>query len=93
MLSGDTVVIGAMRDDDKGEDSGSAHVYIRSEGIWSHQTKITATDGAKGDAFGQSLALFGNTVVIGAPRDDDNGENTGLGLCVHPHWDELAATS
>lgn len=77
VLSGDTVVVGAMRDDDKGENSGSAHVYIRSEGNWSHQTKILAVDGAKGDAFGQSLALSGNTVIIGAPRDDDNGEDTG----------------
>ncbi|PHR57987.1 MAG: hypothetical protein COA43_11470 [Robiginitomaculum sp.] len=77
VLSGNTIVIGAMRDDDKGENSGSAHVYIRSENIWNHQTKITAADGAKDDAFGQSLALSGNTVIIGAPRDDDNGENTG----------------
>jgi hypothetical protein len=77
VLSGDTIVVGAMRDDDKGENSGSAHVYTRSNGIWSHQTKISATDGAKGDSFGQSLALSGNTVVIAAPRDDDNGKDTG----------------
>ncbi|PHR93413.1 MAG: hypothetical protein COA69_04880 [Robiginitomaculum sp.] len=77
VLSGDTIVIGAMRDDDKGENSGSAHVYIRSENIWNHQAKITAADGAKDDAFGQSLALSGDTVIIGAPRDDDNGKNTG----------------
>lgn len=77
VLSGDTIVIGAMRDDDMGENSGSAYVYIRSEGIWSQQTKILAVDGAKGDAFGQSLALAGNTLIIGTPRDDDNGKDTG----------------
>ncbi len=77
VLSGDTIVIGAMRDDDKGENSGSAHVYMRSKNVWSHQTKITAADGAKDDAFGQSLALSGDTVIIGAPRDDDNGKDTG----------------
>jgi len=77
VLSGDTIVIGAMRDDDKGENSGSAHVYIRTEGIWSHQTKILATDGAKDDAFGQSLAISGNTIIVGAPRDDDHGKDTG----------------
>lgn len=77
VVSGGTIVIGAMRDDDKGENSGSAHIYIRSENIWSHQAKIIAGDGAKDDAFGQSLALSGDTVIIGAPRDDDNGENAG----------------
>lgn len=77
VLSSDTIIIGAMRDDDKGENSGSAHVYIRSENIWDHQAKIIAADGAKDDGFGQSLALSGNTVIIGAPRDDDNGQDSG----------------
>jgi len=77
VISGDTIVIGAMRDDDIGEDSGSAHVYTRSKGIWSHQTKITAANGAKGDAFGQSLALAGDTLIIGTPRDDSNNNEDG----------------
>ncbi len=77
VLSGDTVAIGAMRDDDMGENSGSVHIFMRSEGVWSHQTKITAADGAKDDAFGQSLALSGNILIIGTPRDDDNGKDTG----------------
>lgn len=76
-LSGNTIVVGSMRDDDRGENSGSAYVFTRSNGTWNHQTKIFAADGAKGDAFGQSLALSGNTVIIGSPRDDVNGEDTG----------------
>jgi len=34
-LSGDTAVIGAARDDDKGIDSGSAYVFTRSGSTWS----------------------------------------------------------
>ena len=76
-LSGDTIAVGSMRDDDRGENSGSAYVFTRSNGSWNPQTKISAADGAKGNAFGQSLALSGNTVIIGSPRDDVNGEDTG----------------
>ena len=76
-LSGDTAVIGAMFQDDKGDNSGSAYVFTRSGTTWSQQVKLTAADGAEGDAFGQSIALSGDTVVIGAPHDDDKGNDAG----------------
>jgi len=76
-LFGDTAVIGAMRDDDKGENSGSVYMFTRSEGDWSQFSKFTATDTVEGDAFGQSIALAADTMVIGAPRDDDQGKDSG----------------
>jgi len=76
-LDGDIVVIGAMRDDDKGVDSGSAYVFTRSGTAWSHQVKLTASDGAVGDEFGYSVAISGDTAVVGAPRDDDKGDDAG----------------
>ena len=45
-IDGDTAVIGAYGDDDNGSDSGSAYVYVRSNGVWSEQQKLTASDGA-----------------------------------------------
>ncbi|RZV37536.1 MAG: hypothetical protein EX272_05235 [Chromatiales bacterium] len=77
-LSDDTAVIGALRDDDKGVDSGSVHVYTRIGTNWSQQTKITAVDSAAGDEFGGDVALDGDTAVIGARRNDDNGVDSGL---------------
>ncbi len=76
-LFGDTAVIGAMRDDDKGDNSGSAYVFTRSGSDWNQQAKLTAADGAHGDAFGQSIALSGDTLVIGAPHDGDQGDDSG----------------
>ena len=76
-LVGDTAVIGAMFQDDKGDKSGSAYVFTRSGSTWSQQAKLTAADGAVGDVFGWSVALSGNTAVIGAARDDDNGNDSG----------------
>ena len=32
--------------------SGSAYVYVRSNGVWSEQAKLTASDGAASDYFG-----------------------------------------
>jgi hypothetical protein len=65
-VSGDTVVVGAYGDDDAGSDSGSAYVFVRSGGMWTEQTKLTASDAAASDNFGQSVSVSGDTVVIGA---------------------------
>jgi hypothetical protein len=76
-LSDDTVIIGAARDDEKGEDSGSVYVFTRSGTNWSQLAKLTAIDGAKGDVFGISVALDGDTALIGADLDDDKIEDSG----------------
>ena len=76
-VSGDTAVVGARNDDDSGADSGSAYVYVRSGSAWSQQAKLTAGDGATGDLFGLSVAVSGDTAVVGAVWDDDNGGNSG----------------
>ena len=73
-ISGDTVMVGAYWDDDNGNDSGSAYVFVKS-GHWSDMTepaKLTASDGAEDDGFGLSVAISGDTVVVGAPGYDDN---------------------
>lgn len=76
-IAGDTLVIGADLDDDKGEDSGSAYVYIRSGSTWTGQAKLVPSDGASGDRFGFSVSIDGNTAVIGATLDDDRGSASG----------------
>ena len=76
-IAGDTVVVGAWLDDDKGSGSGSAYVFTRSATAWTEQQKLTASDGASADQFGWSVDVDGDTVVIGAPLDDDNGNNSG----------------
>ena len=76
-VDGDTVLIGSWGDDDNGEFSGSAYVFTRNAGVWTEQAKLTASDGASVDDFGVSVAVDGNTALIGANEDDDNGENSG----------------
>lgn len=76
-LSGDTIVVGARRDDDRGEASGSAYVFVRTQSGWVQQAKLTAADGQAGAEFGRSIALWGDTAIIGAALDDANGEDSG----------------
>ncbi len=80
-LEGDTAVVPADADDSdvNGVDSGSVYVFTRSGSTWTQQAKLTASDGAAVDLFGYSVALSGDTVLIGARFDDDdvNGDNSG----------------
>jgi len=76
-VSGNTIVVGAVYDDDNGQDSGSAYVFVREETSWSEQQKLTASDGAVADFFGYSVSVSGDTIVVGAHGDDDNGQDSG----------------
>jgi hypothetical protein len=76
-LSGDTALIGAPTDDDKGTNSGSAYVFTRSGTTWTQQQKLLASDGAAGDQFGYPVFLSSDTALIAALNDDDNGINSG----------------
>ena len=76
-VDGDTAVIGAYQDDDNSQDSGAAYIFTRSAGVWSQTVKLTASDGGAYDNFGISVAVDGDTVVIGASGDDDNGVDSG----------------
>jgi len=76
-VSGNCVIVGANCDDDRGDYSGSAYIYKHDGTTWSQQTKITASDGVTGDLFGQSVAISGDYVIVGAYCDDDDGENSG----------------
>jgi hypothetical protein len=76
-LQGDTALIGAFWDDDNGNHSGSAYVFTRTGTTWTQQQKLLPSDGVTDAQFGISIALDGNTALIGANRDDDNGNRSG----------------
>lgn len=66
-----TIVVGAHWDNTSGgADAGSAYVFVQTSGTWTHQARLNASDGATGDRFGRSVALFGDTSLVGAYWDD-----------------------
>lgn len=76
-IDGDTAVIGAYGESELGFEAGAAYVFVRSGNDWIQQAKLLANDGALGDRFGESVAISGNTIVVGAHWDDDHGRNSG----------------
>ncbi|WP_437682016.1 hypothetical protein [Sorangium sp. So ce131] len=75
-IAGDAVVVGARLDDVDGRaDQGSAYVFVRSGTSWAQQAQLVASDGAAGDYFGSSVAIVGDTAVVGAVDDETDGRD------------------
>ena len=66
-ISGETIAVGEAGD---AGGRGSAYVFTYNGRIWTQQAKLTASDGAALDNFGDSVAISGETVVVGAAGDD-----------------------
>ncbi len=82
-VSGEVAVVGALNNDDRGSNSGSAYVFRYGGASWSQEAKLLASDGAAYDQFGYAVGVDGDTVVIGAIYHDDNGSNSGSAYVFH----------
>ena len=83
-ISGDTVVVGAPLEDsdatgvngnqssNSAPNSGAAYVFVRNGAAWSLQAYLKASNTGEDDTFGRSVAVNGNTVVVGAPWENSN---------------------
>lgn len=78
-IDGDTLLIGADLNDEKAENAGAVYVYVFDGEKWQQQAKLMAQDGANTDIFGVRVALFGDTALISARRDDIEGVGTDAG--------------
>jgi len=76
-VSGDFAIIGTPHDDANGASSGSAYVFQFNGSNWVQQAKLLPSDGEANEYFGSSVAISGDTAVIGTPWDDDNGNASG----------------
>ncbi len=83
-ISGDTVVVGALfeessatgvngnQGDNSAPTSGAAYVFVRNGGVWSQQAYLKASNTDENDFFGVSVAISGDSVVVGAPLEQSN---------------------
>lgn len=86
----DTVIVGAtgesnsqtsivngatITDDNSSSGSGAAYIFICSEGEWSHQAYLKAPNAGSDDSFGESVAVSGDTVVVGANMEDNSNRD------------------
>jgi hypothetical protein len=83
-VSGDTVVVGAREEasnatgvngrqgNNRALSAGAAYVFVRSGTDWTQQAYLKASNTGVGDRFGGSVAVSGDTVVVGAPFEYSN---------------------
>ncbi len=81
-IAGDTAVVGAMHEDsnavgvngnqadDTVSASGAAYVFVRSGANWTQQAYLKASNTGLADRFGYSVAVSGDTAVVGAYFED-----------------------
>jgi hypothetical protein len=85
-LSGDTLAVGAPGEDsaavviggdennNSASDAGAVYVFVRSNGMWTKQAYVKASNALAGDAFGSAVALSEDTLAAGAPdRNTEDG--------------------
>jgi len=75
-LKGSTILVGSPQAAIGGNaGQGALYVFTESNGTWSQVQKLTASDGAASDSFGESVALDGSTALIGASNATINGHS------------------
>jgi hypothetical protein len=69
-IDGATAVIGAKQNSSS---PGAAYIFDQNFGFWSERQEISPLDSSAGDAFGASVAISGDTIVVGAPNRTGGG--------------------
>ena len=73
-IDGNYAIVGAP----KADKYGAAYVFERkASNNWMERAKLTAFDGITDDLFGDAVSISGNTAMVGAPLDDDAGDQSG----------------
>ena len=70
-VSGDYVIVGVPGKDGVGTNSGAAYIFTRQGTEWVEQAKLVASDETAGDYFGISVAIDGDTALVGAHRGNE----------------------
>lgn len=76
-VSGHTAIVGAIYADAAGANFGAAFVFVGAGGGWAEQQTLCGSTTAASDRFGSSVAIDGETAVVGAFYDDDAGASSG----------------
>ena len=86
-ISGDTIVVGAHQEqssqnfitngstassDNSSSKSGAVYVFKRTGSSWDQEAYIKAANSEIDDKFGESVAIDGDTIVVGAKQEDSS---------------------
>jgi hypothetical protein len=76
-ISGEIAIVGATGEDAGGSSAGAVYVFTRSGTAWTQEEKLIADDAEAGDFFGYSVAISGESGVVGATGEAAGGPNAG----------------
>ncbi len=76
-LDGNRAAVGALGEEVSGMNTGAVYIFDLIDNNWIQTAVLVAEDGMSNDQFGRSVSLNGDTVLIGAAFDDDNGNLSG----------------
>lgn len=83
-ISGDIIIVGAEGESSNATgingdqsinsafDSGAAYIFRHNGSAWAQEAYVKASNTGSSDRFGNSVAVSGNTVVVGAYQEDSN---------------------
>jgi trimeric autotransporter adhesin len=85
-IQGDSIAVGAHKEgsgtvgvdsnpNESALNAGAAYVFARTSGVWVQQAYLKPNafgTGQAGDGFGLSVAISGNTVVVGSPGESSD---------------------
>jgi hypothetical protein len=71
-IQGNLLVVTARKENLNADDVGAAYLFLHKGCRWVYQAKITASDPAPGAYFGQSVAVQGDLMAVGARNADPN---------------------
>jgi hypothetical protein len=81
-LSGESLAVGAAREssgatgidgdqaDTSADSAGAVYVFTRTDSVWAQVAYVKASNTEAFDTFGSALALSGDTLAVGASRED-----------------------
>lgn len=69
-VDADVALVGAPTEDTFGNSTGTVYVFHRAGDDWVKVAALNASDPCRGDQFGITVALEGDTALIGAWTDD-----------------------
>jgi hypothetical protein len=88
-LSSTTLAVGSVFDDDVALNAGAVYVYVETAGSFQQTAKLTASNGAELDRFGEAVALSGDLLLVSAMSSGDNTGSVYLFQNINGDWQEI----
>src|SRR5579872_6681887 len=82
-IDGETAIVGAWQDKEKGRDAGAVYVFERQGDSWVQQAKLMADDASDFAHFGYFVSISGDRIAVGAREDNSLAPGAGAAYIFH----------